>query len=190
MTREPSPPVRLFIAADLEPVDRAALGATARRLAAETGGRPVDEERLHVTLHFLGRVAQERLPALAAALRREVVAPAITVTGGALRARPQASRARLIALELRDVDGALSALAARLAPAVGEALGAPPPRRPLWPHVTLVRMRRPGPVSLPRVPHEERTFGISRAALYDSRQTPGGPPRYERVVAITLGTTP
>lgn len=181
---------RLFLAADLDGDDRRRLASLARRVAAATGGRPVGEDGLHVTLHFLGAVAAEAVPPLVAALEREAGGPAVTVAGGPLRAWPCAARARLVALELRDLHGGLAALAARLAPAVARALGEAPPPRPLWAHVTLVRLRRPGAVEPAALPREERTFGISRAALYDSRQTPGGPPRYVRVAGITLGTIP
>ena len=59
-----------------------------------------------------------------------------------------------------------------------------------WPHVTLVRLRRPVRVDLPPSTDREHMFDISRAALYDSHQSPGGPSRYRELFAVELQPAP
>jgi 2'-5' RNA ligase len=84
------------------------------------------------------------------------------------------------------MTGALGALHRRVARAVEEAAGISPEERPLRPHVTLVRFRRPARVELPASGDRERAFDCSRCALYDSHQVTGGPPRYQALLVATL----
>ena len=58
---------RLFFALWPGEDQTGALGALALRLAAETDGRPVPVEKIHMTLAFLGAVADEARPAALAA---------------------------------------------------------------------------------------------------------------------------
>ncbi len=185
------PGCRLFVAADLPAPARSALAEVGRELAARSGGRPVPEASLHVTLDFLGAVPSGAGPALAAAVREGLAGPRVAVALGGLRARPRASRARLVAVELHDRDGALAERARRVREAVGAALGRRPDASPLWPHVTVLRLAREARVDLPGPPSGgEHVFDVGRAALYDSHQSPGGPPRYRELVAVEFTPVP
>lgn len=185
---------RLFAALDLPDEARTLLAGAAAAVADAVGGRAVPAERLHVTLRFLGRVPPESGEPLATALRAACAAVPgpLRLRRGGLVARPGRGRARLVAQELRDEDGAFAALHAALGPALGGALGRPLAEVRPWPHVTLVRFSRPvripaaGAAAAAPSPGE-RAFDVSRATLYDSVQIPGRPPRYDTVAGAALG---
>jgi len=182
---------RLFVAADMPAAARAWLAGVGAELAARTGGRAVPEASLHVTLDFLGRVPAEAGPALAEAVAAALAGPSIRVAPGGLRARPRAARARLVAVELDDPEGALAQRARRVRAAVDPVLGRQAGDGALWPHVTVMRLGRParlGPLEAPG--GREQVFDVSRGALYDSHQSPGGPPRYRELVAVEFSPSP
>ncbi len=185
------PANRLFVAADLPPPARAWLAGVGAELAARSGGRAVPEASLHVTLDFLGRVPEEAGPELGEAVVAALAGPAVRVSPGRVRARPRAARARLVAVELDDPEGALAERARRVRTAVDAVLGREPGDGALWPHVTVMRLGRParlGPLEAPG--GREQVFDVSRGALYDSHQSPGGPPRYRELVAVDFGPVP
>jgi RNA 2',3'-cyclic 3'-phosphodiesterase len=185
------PANRLFVAADLPGPARAALARIGGDLAARTGGRAVPETSLHVTLHFLGRVRPEAGSEIARAAREALAGPAIQVSIGAVRARPRAARARLVAVELDDPEGGLAERARRVRAALDAVLGRDSGEAALWPHVTLVRLGRPARMEPPRGPvGREHVFDVSRGALYDSVQSPGGPSRYRELVAVEFAPVP
>lgn len=172
------PDNRLFVALDLPTASRRALAALGRDRAARVEGRAVPEASLHLTLRFLGRVGVERGSRLLRALSSlaGTVGPRLQVAR--VEARPSAQRARLLAAVVEDVTGDLAEVHARLSEAVATALDIAADPGALWPHVTLVRLRRP--VSVAEAvgsldPGEcELAFDVSRASLYDSQTSPGG----------------
>jgi 2'-5' RNA ligase len=95
-----------------------------------------------------------------------------------------------VAVELVDRDGALAARTARLRAALDAVLGRAPAPEPLWPHVTVLRLRPPARVRLADPVEQEHLFDISRAALYDSHQSPGEPPQYRELAAVELAPVP
>lgn len=177
---------RLFVALDPPPAMRLRLDGAARELAADSGGRRVPAEGLHVTLAFLGRVAPEDGPELLARLRRTLPGHVPRVRLGDAVGRPSAGRARLAAVALDDLDGALTDLAARVADACAGHGDAPGGARPFWPHVTILRFGRPTAVRRFPSTRHEHVFDITRASLYDSHITPGRPPRYEALMEVRL----
>ncbi|TLY58920.1 MAG: hypothetical protein E6K48_12770 [Gammaproteobacteria bacterium] len=72
-TREPTR--RLFFALWPDAGQRAALVHATRKAVRSSGGRPVPEESLHVTLAFLGSVPERRVAELQAIARRVAEAP-------------------------------------------------------------------------------------------------------------------
>jgi 2'-5' RNA ligase len=124
---------RLFLALWPGPAVRGALVAARDAWAWPAGARPVAEARLHLTLHFVGAVARERVPGLDAALRGVPCAPfelrlarAALWPHGIAVLQPRAAPPRLI-----ELHAALGAALQRLA--------LPVETRPYRPHVTLAR---------------------------------------------------
>lgn len=132
----------------------------------------------HVTLKFLGAVEEPRVPGIVEALREAVAghsAFAMTVHG--LGAFPSASRPRVIWAGIESGAGRLTALA-RAVEAALVPLGFEAATRPFSAHVTLGRVREPGPdPSLARA--------LARAAA-----APLGETRVERLVLMRSELSP
>jgi 2'-5' RNA ligase len=180
------PDNRLFVALDLSEDLRAALAAVGAGLEDDPPVRAVPAENLHVTLAFLGCVPPESATTLVDDVTTALAGPRGRVRPARVVARPRASAARLLAVELDDLDGAVTAAADRVRAAVGD-LMTDERDRPFWPHVTVARFRRPGRVRRFPSLDVEHVFDITRASLYDSYTTPGRSPRYEALVTVRLG---
>ena len=165
------PSRRLFVACDL-PTDVAA--AVARWQDAELAGR--DELRvaasLHVTLCFLGDVAERCVAQIAAALGG-LALPALPATLGEPLFLPRRGARRVVALPLDDSAGALVATQRSVSDALYRLGVYTPERRPWLAHVTVARYRRPGhPFPLQNVTIE--AFGLPSVILYASLLERGG----------------
>ncbi len=136
--------IRAFIAIDLPPAVKAALGDLATTLA---GGLPrgavrwVRPEQMHLTLRFLGDTPADRLPAIYAAMDgvaagRAPFALRLTELG----CFPNARRPRVVWVGLGGDAAALAALAAALNAALS-GLGLPPEDKPFRAHLTLGRVK-------------------------------------------------
>lgn len=175
---------RLFVALDLPSGLRQALSDLGDQL--DDGVRRIPADNLHLTLAFLGAVAVDDGPLLRDRLIPALEGPPAHVRVGRVVARPALGRARLVAVELDDVDGMLTALAARVGDAVaGVRMSASPPRH-FWPHVTIGRFSRPTRLRRSAFADGEHVFAITRVALYDSHITPSRPPRYEALMDARL----
>ena len=166
----PSPSARLFLALWPDAAVRARLAAQRDALPMPPGARAVGDANLHATMHFIGAVDRERIPALWAALA-EVQAPPVRLiaTGLALW------KGGTVVLQLQG-DAALTRLHADTGAALrtcGVALDA----RPFSPHVTLARSA--AGLELPPAPHPLDWLATG-FALVDSAG--GSPPAY-RVLA-------
>jgi 2'-5' RNA ligase len=188
---------RLFVAlAPPDPVRRR-LGAAAEALR-QAAGRAAGEvrftptESVHLTLQFLGAVPEERVAAVAAAVRDAAAASrplALEVRGAG--GFPSARRARVIWLGVAGDVVPLAALvqdlARRLAP-----LGFPPEVRPFTPHLTVGRAKDPrGAAGLGgalAAAAEEPGFAwrCGEACLVESHLSPAGA-RYEVIERAPLG---
>jgi 2'-5' RNA ligase len=181
--RDPERPLRLFVALDLPPDARevlAALGAAAdpdhwRALAPET---------LHVTLAFLGS-----RPAGDVATIEPIVAahdggraPRLALKR-VLGLPPR--RARVLTVELEDLDGTLGDLQGRLSDQLAAAGVYTPEARPFRPHVTVARLRprMRAPSDAPAL--EPLTFTGASLTLYRSRTHPTGA-HYEPIARAGL----
>ena len=118
-----NPRNRLFVALELPEQLRAHAAEAAAVATAHTQARLVATANLHITLQFLGQVRPECADDLLVALADALHGPVVRVRAGAVVARPSSGRARLLALELDDVDGALTVLAHRVHRATVAALG-------------------------------------------------------------------
>lgn len=126
--------LRLFFA--LWPPDevRNALFAAAAPLRAACRGKPVAKRNLHLTVAFLGGVAEERLVEL------KTAAAAVRAPRFELRFDGHGwfERPRVVWLGCRQVPATARTLVARLN-AVLETLGFRPDPRPFHPHLTVLR---------------------------------------------------
>jgi RNA 2',3'-cyclic 3'-phosphodiesterase len=126
---------RLFLALWPDDAVRARLAAYRDAWRWPAGAKPVADEKLHLTLHFIGAFARDRIAALGEALAEVELEPLGLRAGSA-----EIWRGGIAVLSVAPAP-ALTALHARLGAAlagVGIALEA----RPFAPHVTLARKAR------------------------------------------------
>jgi 2'-5' RNA ligase len=165
---------RLFLAVWPDAASGAQLAAYRDGWRWPPGARPVADEKLHLTLHFIGVFERLRVAALAGAL--ETVEPAQTL----LRAdRPEVWRGGIAVLRLA-ADAQLSALQAALGDVL-RAGGIAVDPRPFAPHVTLARRARGGaaPAEPPALAWPVRGFTLvesvrAPSARYDVIASFGG----------------
>jgi RNA 2',3'-cyclic 3'-phosphodiesterase len=181
-----TPTERLFVACDLPDTARADLAEQACRRARDAGGRPTPPEKLHLTLAFLGPVPIDAIPGVADAVRRACRGHApITTRQHGTAGIPGAARSRIVAAILEDPDGRLAELAGDVARRMPPLVPGFRPTAAFWPHVTLVRLRRPQPVGSAATPTEQM-FAFDRVTLYASRSAPGGTSQYAPLAHVAL----
>ena len=147
---------------------------------------------LHLTLKFLGDVAEGRVDAIVGALSG--AASDVSVFAADLRglgAFPSAARPRVVWAGVTEGAGAMVELADRIDAALA-AHGFAREARPFSPHVTLGRVRQPGRNQALRDALQDgaaREFGrirVARASLMRSELSPRGA-RYTELAAVRLG---
>jgi 2'-5' RNA ligase len=149
------------------------------------GEKWVAPENLHITVAFLGEVPAQQIDILAEKIGREFThMRKFDLPFARLHAAPDARRARMLWASYDDPEG----MGAVLATAVGDAvapLAIALEERAFWAHVTLVRARRPRPLSehasevLTRAARDVPAFvSVPSATLLSSTLTKAGP-RYE-----------
>ena len=174
--------IRTFLALDLEETIRGALVEAVGGLP-EAGSkiRWVAPANLHVTVKFLGDVAEGDVDAVCGAVAEAAGRGEpfdFDVVG--LRCIPAGGRLRMIWAGVREPTGRFDALFGQLESALTP-LGFEPERRKFSPHVTLARVKsapNAGGLRAAAGAHAETRFGTQRAAevtVYSSRLTPDGP---------------
>ena len=175
-------PVRAFLALDIPAAVRDALADVQRQLdAPDANIRWVAPENLHVTLKFLGDVADEQVA--------EVLAAAEQVAGDAapipfdvrgVRLVPPRGRVRMVWAEIDDKAAGIARLHGQIEPALA-ALGFQPDTRDFKPHITLGRIksvRDHDALRRSAQPYTDEDFGPALAedlVTCSSRLTPRGP---------------
>jgi 2'-5' RNA ligase len=189
--------VRLFIALHLEAETRARVAAIQAELRRRDHGDQVrwtDVNGIHLTLQFLGEVADARVAALQAAVGGAATGrPAPRLAADRPGAFPNWRRPRVLWVGIREAGSALAGLHAAVGAACG-ALGWPPESRLFQPHLTVGRVRDAGaPVDRALVDAATRIEAGSqpalahpRLALVQSHLSPRGA-RYEDVTVWKLG---
>lgn len=176
LTPKPASTARLFLALWPAPSVRAALMARQASWSWPRGCTPVAAEKLHLTLHFIGTVAAERVPEVAAGLAVPSHAFTLHLAHDALW------RHSVAVLEPERIPDALPALHANLADALRK-LGLPVEARSFRPHVTFARKADGAtpPEPARAAPITWRSSGgyalvVSRGGRYDVlRRYPGTP---------------
>jgi 2'-5' RNA ligase len=173
---------RLFVAVDIDQPTREQVGGISTRLRngiATLRASWVRVDRMHLTLHFLGRADA----ALEARVRNALSAPIdvapFDVSFAGLGCFPERGSPRVLWLgvgagveRLRRLHGVLAAREPSLA--TRERAG-----EPFTPHLTLARFRsrvpRPTVAEITRIPASAGPTRIDRVTLYESRLSPAGP---------------
>ena len=137
---------RLFLALWPDPALRRRLVERRDAWAWPKSATPVHADKLHLTLHFLGALPEERLPELLEAFAVPFEPFRLELTHATLWHNG------IAVLEPEHVPPALPALHARLSSAL-LALGLPPEARSYRPHVTMAR-RAAGATPPPEAPPE------------------------------------
>lgn len=185
--------MRLFVAVNLPAGIKDEIGAATSPLRdAGDPFRWVDAEALHLTLSFLGEVAETRVEMLLDALRAVALRHEPFVLGiGRIGAFPNLRRPRVLWMGTAAAGG-LVRLQADTAAAL-EPLGFPPEKRAYSPHLTLARARNDArPAAFATL--ESRAAGIDyennvrieSLDLMRSHLSRAGA-RYERIGVAPLG---
>jgi 2'-5' RNA ligase len=160
--------VRLFTALWPGPDVRAELAALRDAWRWPAGAKPVPDEKLHATLHFIGRFPRDRLEALGTALDGVATAPLRLGLLGS-----EVWRGGIAVATLADLP-ALHELHAQLGAALA-AVGVALEERPFRPHVTLARQARGArpPATLPALDWRSDGFALvaSRGGAYHVLET-------------------
>jgi 2'-5' RNA ligase len=189
--------LRLFVALDPPAAVRERLAAIAAELRARAGRAAADVRwvppgSLHLTLQFLGAVAEDRVDAIRGAVAAAAAAaPPIVLRVEGAGAFPSPRRPRVLWAGLAGDVAPLAALVqdlgARLAP-----LGHPPEARPFSAHLTLGRARDPrgaprlAAALAPLAPAPPVAWRAEEVVLVRSHLSPKGS-RYEAIARSPLG---
>ena len=173
---------RLFIALDVSEAIRRKVHAAAAALpAGDSKINFVAAENIHLTLHFLGEVADERVMDVHRAVEQAAgqVGPfELAVTG--LKAVPPQGRLRMVWAGVTEQTGRLARLHELLGAGLHEG-GFQTDHRPFSPHLTLARVRATREADAIRqavAAEEGRPFGtcrIDEIVAYSSQLTKKGP---------------
>jgi 2'-5' RNA ligase len=137
--------IRSFVAIDLPDSTRVVLDETAQRLRRQAPRRSVRWSRvtgIHLTLKFLGDVAESDLPRVEDVLAQvgQRHAP-FALTVGGVGCFPNLKRPRVVWVGVQEESGALAALQRDVVKSLVP-LGFEPEKRAFHPHLTLGRAKR------------------------------------------------
>jgi 2'-5' RNA ligase len=169
--------IRAFFAVELPPQARAELVAALETLRPELPQtvRWIPDDNLHLTLKFLGELPGERLPKLVGSVAGKLtsVEPFDAALGG-LGAFPDARKARIVWVGVREGQPLLARIARKLDASAGR-VGVERERRPFHAHLTIGRLRSPARVPVERLAGPDLTpFLVEEVVLYESRLSPTG----------------
>lgn len=158
---------RLFVAVPLPGELLGFVEAAQAALPPAPGLRLLRPEQLHVTLAFVGEVDEAKVAAA-----EEVVRSVPVDSGGAGRITgflmlPAPRKARVVTLEVDDGAGVFATLFATVMGGLEGAGVMKREKRPFRPHLTVARLRCPGPVQ-PRSESGEARFAVESVCLYRS----------------------
>ncbi|HKC49762.1 MAG TPA: RNA 2',3'-cyclic phosphodiesterase [Myxococcota bacterium] len=181
--------VRAFLAVALPDEVRSCAVAAVEQLRRAVPGdvRWVPAENHHLTLKFLGEIAEDRVDALVARAGAKLapLAPFEVALAG-FGAFPSAREARVLWLGVARGSAALAKLARKLDSAARVA-GAERERRPFSAHLTLGRLREPARVEIEKLaPPTSVPWTVAEVVLYESRLAPDGA-RHVPLAHLPLG---
>ncbi len=158
---------RLFVAVPVPLETLPYVQRATEAVAGLPGVRVLGEPQWHVTLAFIGEVEAARAEAA-----HEVVASLPAALGGQAELGrflllPSASRARVVTLEIIDQGDVFRRLFEKVMGDLEAAGVMTREKRPFRPHLTIARLKAPGPVR-PRFESERAPFAVQSVCLYQS----------------------
>lgn len=178
--------MRLFVAVDLDEACRRAAarlaGCLARQIDAKVRPSPrigwVSEDRMHLTLRFIGEVGEPAAADIQRALEPAYDVPVFDLELSGVGTFPPSGSPRVIWIGVTRGGNHLAQLSRlvedRLAP-----FGLEKEDRPFTAHLTLGRIRERGRASMRAVlgaaRFEHRVSRVTHVTLYQSRLSPKGP---------------
>jgi 2'-5' RNA ligase len=182
--------MRLFTAIELSDAARTAIVAEQKLVVASlksAGGlRLVRPEHLHLTLVFIGEVAEEYCAEIARAMCGDIAQEPFRIVFGGVGAFPGRGAPRVLYLGLTGGEQSTievhNHVLSRLEP-----FGVRSDDRPFHPHLTLGRWRESRPSDRPRhiAGSAIARIDVSEIALFQSRLSSSGP-TYTRLAAARL----
>jgi 2'-5' RNA ligase len=172
-----APLVRSFVAIPLPGAVQHELAAAARTLAGELPQADVKwsrkVENLHVTLKFLGPVAEERLAEVGAALAESLASvPRFAFAMRGFGAFPTAKRANVLFAGVDEGGGRGLAAVAETTESVLARFGFPREARAFTGHVTVARSKKGVDARAALAPWADRAFGdvpVDEVHVYESQ---------------------
>jgi 2'-5' RNA ligase len=176
--------MRLFVAADLSDAARQAFAVEQQRIvaalaASSSSPRWVQPDRVHLTLVFLGEVADRLVPAVVESLAAGIAQPPFEIALGGVGVFPLRGAPRVLWLGIAEGAAALGAMQRTLAQRAAD-LELPLERRAFHPHLTLGRWKQSRPSDREQALKAGRPEVIVRtpvahATLFQSRLSASGP---------------
>jgi 2'-5' RNA ligase len=190
--------MRLFVGVELDEAVRAAAAETADRLRArlnrsgtDVSARWVHPANLHITLWFIGEVADERAAEVKAALQPRFATPAFEMSVRGLGAFPGSGPPRVFWLGIASGEQALGRLYGEVRDRLVR-LGFEEEKRPYSAHLTIARVKEivRGPAAAVRdalaaLPGECGSSRVDAVTLFRSRLSPKGS-QYEPLLRVPL----
>lgn len=184
--------MRLFVSVDLPDGLAEPIAALQADLEPADGIDLTDPTQAHLTLKFLGKVDEDRVETVEAALQRAVEAADVRpfeATFEGVGAFPSEDYIRVVWLGVSNGSQAFSELAAAVETELTD-IGFAPEDHDFTPHVTLARMRHAGGKERVQtfLREQDPTVGsmtVEEIRLTESRLGPEGP-EYRTVTAVPL----
>ena len=190
--------MRLFIGVELDDAVRAAATDAALELKARLDTRTpgftarwIDRTNLHITLWFIGEVADERVAEISDALRRPFDVAPFSLSLMGCGAFPPSGAPRVLWIGTAKGTEAMRELYDRIEHRLVP-LGLAVERRPYTPHLTIARVKDPGRASgrvirdaIAAVPASCGESAVTAVTLFRSRLSPRGA-AYEPLLRVPL----
>ena len=178
--------MRLFVAADIDPHTRAQLAslrASFQSVLDRARVPPritwVKDDAAHVTMQFIGEVAEDTARVIQQALQEPLSTRCFDVRWDRVGTFPGGRNPRVIWIGSSDGDASLQALATAVKARLGAIVGPGDPR-PFKGHVTIGRIKEPGrgadwTQAIGAVRMVPTSTHVDHITLYLSRTSPEGP---------------
>lgn len=180
-------PIRVFVAVDISADVRHGLVAVFKdAFPRGLPGRSVVPENWHVTLRFVGKVAETDLERLVGGLDQAHLGAPFRLGFGGLGAFPRTSKAAVLWVGITTGAAELEALAAEVESVCAD-VGFMPEERPFHPHLTVARIRPPVDVeaAVVAMPTPRLRQIVDSIVVYRSHWQ-RGPARYEELARFPL----